>query len=144
LLHAPHLDAPATLDADVPFSYVVLGLGLVWFVRRSDRTALIGAGVAYVVGVLALALVVTTPEGANSTGPTGLSGDVALTDAGLRGTFIHAAVVRLDAVPTGLTVQAFLDWSLAFAMFLLGLVAGRRAWSYGRRPPLRRVERAGA
>ena len=111
---------------DILFSYAILGVGLMWFVRRSDRAALIGAGVAYLVGVLVLTLLVVAEATAPTTQAAGLSADIAATDDALRGGFVQAAAARVNALPIALTVQAFLNWSLAFAMFLLGLLAGRR------------------
>jgi uncharacterized protein len=87
------------------------------------------AGVVAGVGLALLVLVAVglgsgTPEG--SGGPQGIVADAAVVDAGLRGSFLDAALARAQALPYSFTVQAVLNAPFALAAFLLGLVAGRR------------------
>lgn len=110
---------------DILMSYAVLGLALLWFVSRSDRIALRGAAVAYAVGLAVLTLAVLGSSGGPGTA-AGIVDDAAAVDATFAGSFLDAAQARVGALPGALTVQVALNWSLALAMFLLGMVAGRR------------------
>lgn len=112
---------------DILISYAVLGVALLFFVRRDDRVALRGALIAYLVGVVVLVAVVASVAAAPPTaGNAGFVADPAVVDAALRGSFTDAAQARLTALPEVLVVLGVLNWSFALAMFLLGLVAGRR------------------
>lgn len=110
---------------DILISYSVLGLGLLWFVNRSDRTAIIGAILTYLLSVALFAVVVLATPSGNAAVEAGLVSDIRSADAALLGSFADAARSRLQLLPEALGVQVVLNWSLAFAMFLLGLVAGR-------------------
>lgn len=110
---------------DILMTYALLGVVLLWFVTRSDRTALIAAALTYALGTCVLLFVVwvVAAEGA---GGGGIVEDGAALDKALRGGFGEAAVGRTVALPGALVFQAVLNWSFALTMFLLGLVAGRR------------------
>lgn len=109
--------------ADILFSYALLGIGLLVFVVRSNRVALCGAAVAFTAGILMLlGLLLSTPD----TPQNGLVGsDPAILDAALRGSFLDAAAGRIAVLPEMFIAFGVLNWFPAFAMFLLGLVAGR-------------------
>lgn len=112
---------------DILLSYAVLGVALLWFVGRSDRVALRGALVAYAAGIVVLAAVAVSAAAApQPAGESGFVADWAALDAALRGSFADGAAARLTALPEVLIVLGVLNWSLALAMFLLGMVAGRR------------------
>ena len=104
----------------------LLGVVLLWFVTRSDRTALIAAAVTYVLGVPVLLLVVWVVAAEGGAGGGGIVEDGAALDEALLGGFGEAALGRAVALPGALVFQAALNWSFALTMFLLGLVAGRR------------------
>jgi len=111
---------------DILVSYALLGVALLWFVTRSDRTALTGAAVTYLLGTSVLLLVVwaVVAEGGVSGG--GIVQDGAVLDQALLASFGEAALGRAAALPGALAFQAAFNWSFALTMFLLGLVAGRR------------------
>lgn len=112
---------------DILLSYAVLGVALLWFVGRSDRVVLRGALAAYAVGISVLAAVVFAVAAApQSAGEASFVADPATLDGALRGSFADGAAARLAALPEVLVVLGALNWSLALAMFLLGLAAGRR------------------
>lgn len=113
---------------DILLSYAVLGVALLWFVSRSDGTALWGAGVAYLLGLGVYVLVVIGSATAGPQDPEagGFVDDPGLLDQALLGGFWTGAAARWEALPDALIFQTALNWSLALAMFLLGLVAGRR------------------
>lgn len=111
---------------DILLSYALLGVALLWFVPRSDRTALVGATVTYVIGVAVLLLVVWAAVAEGGSGGGGIVQDGGALDRALLGGFGDAALGRATALPGALAFQAALNWSFALSMFLLGLVAGRR------------------
>lgn len=117
---------------DILLSYALLGVALLWFVPRSDRTALRAAVIAYATGVLVLALLVVgslldpASVADAGSGSAGIVKDPAGADAAFLGSFLDAAQARWLALPGALSVQAVLNWSLTLSMFLLGMVAGRR------------------
>ncbi len=111
---------------DILLSYAVLGIALLWFVTRSDRTALIGATVTYAIGVSVLLLVVWAVVADGGSGGGGIVDDGDGLDQALLGGFGEAALGRAAALPSALAFQVVLNWSFALTMFLLGLVAGRR------------------
>ena len=111
---------------DILLSYALLGLALLWFVNRSDKTALIGAALAYVIGASVLLLVAWSVVAEGGSGSGGIVPDAAALDRALLGTFGEAAFGRAAALPYALVFQALFNWSFALTMFLLGLVAGRR------------------
>ncbi len=116
---------------DILLSYALLGMVLLWSVRRSDRVALWSAGAALLVGWVVLALVVVsvaaTGGAAAGTGVTsGFVAQAAALDDALLGSFADGAAARLEALPGVIAVLTALNWPSVVAMFLLGLVAGRR------------------
>jgi uncharacterized protein len=119
------LHAALFFVGDILLSYALLGLVLLWFNARSDRAALRGAAVAYGVGLVVLALLALA-----STGSTGDDGgfvtDPRAMDDALRGGFLDAVRARVQALPGVLVVLAVLNWAQIVAMFLAGLIAGRR------------------
>lgn len=83
--------------ADILFSYALLGIGLLFFVSRSNRTALWGAAAAFTGGILLLVELVLS---ARATPENGLVGtDPTVLDAALRGGFLDAAVGRIEVIP---------------------------------------------
>ena len=125
---------------DILVLYAVLGaILLLFFRKRSPRTLLVWAGVFLAVSVLLPAglsglamLVKLTPAGAAE-----VSASFAASDAGLRadaaqadviyatGSFAEITAQRLSDLRLMYSVAVFLAFN-AFAMFLLGLYAGRR------------------
>lgn len=109
---------------DILFSYALLGFGLLLLVRRSDRAVLRTAIIVFALSAVWLALIaallIAEPP---SQQPTELALDAALAD----GSFLAAARARLVALPVVLLTIGSLQWGIAFAMFCLGLLAGRRA-----------------
>jgi uncharacterized protein len=97
---------------DILMSYAVLGLVLLWFVPRSDRTALTGAALAYAAGLavqlMVIALVVAE---ADAGGGTIVSGAAEL-DRALLGSFGDAALGRTAVLPEALAFQAVINWAL--------------------------------
>ena len=109
---------------DILLSYAVLGFALMLLLRRSDRAVGRTAAVVFALSVVwllaILALVAATPT---ATDPT----TIALDDAIAHGSFLDAARARLATLPLTLLTLASLQWGIAFTMFCLGLVAGRRS-----------------
>lgn len=124
------LHATLFFIGDILLSYAVLGFALLVFASRSTRTAVIGAIVAYVVGLLVLGLAVLSFAGPSGSGgaadATGLISDPAALDAALRSGFVDGAAARIWVLPEALLTQIVLNWSPALTMFLLGMVTGRR------------------
>ncbi|MGL5858192.1 MAG: DUF418 domain-containing protein [Angustibacter sp.] len=115
---------------DILLSYALLGLVLLWFRPRRDRAALRGAAAAY---VAALGVLILLAVGAAASGDLGDSGDQggfvadsASFDVAMAGSFGDAVLARVQALPGVLLVLAVLNWGQVVAMFLVGLVAGRR------------------
>ena len=112
----------------------LLGLALLGFahavfffmllLRRSDRTVVSTAAIVFALSVvwlvLIFALVAVTP-------PTPDTTTNALSNAIAHGTFLDAARARLAILPLTLLTIGSLQWGIAFSMFCLGLVAGRRS-----------------
>lgn len=111
---------------DILLSYAVLGIVLLWFVARSDRAALVGAGITYAIGVCVLVLAVWAVVADGGAGGGGIVDDGSALDRALLGSFHDAALGRAAALPQAVAFQAIVNWSFAVSMFLLGLVAGRR------------------
>lgn len=124
---------------DILVLYATLGVLLLFFRNRSPRTLLVWVGVFLAVSVLLPAglsglamLAKLTPAGA-----TEVKASFAASDAGLRvdaaqaalvyatGSFAEITVQRLSDLRLMYSVAIFLAFN-AFAMFLLGLYAGRR------------------
>ncbi|MSO47679.1 MAG: DUF418 domain-containing protein [Thermoleophilia bacterium] len=109
---------------DILLSYALLGFALMLLLRRPDRAVLRTGSIVFVLSVLWLAVVfalvaATPPEPGTTT--------AALDNAIARGTFLEAARARLAALPLTLLTLGSLQWGIAFAMFCLGFVAGRRS-----------------
>lgn len=111
---------------DILLSYAVLGLALLWFVPRDDRTALRAAAACYVLGVVVLGVVVLLTVLDPAGQPDGFVADAATADRAFAGSFSDAASARAGALPGVLVVLGALNWAFALGSFLLGLVAGRR------------------
>jgi uncharacterized protein len=109
---------------DILLAYAVLGFALMLLLGRSDRTVRRTAAVVFALSVVwllaILALVAATPT---ATDPA----TIALDDAIAHGSFLDAARARLATLPLTLLTLASLNWGIAFTMFCLGLVAGRRS-----------------
>lgn len=109
---------------DILLSYAILGFALMLLIRRSDRAVLRTAviifalSVVWLVGVLALATAAPSESD-----PATAALNVALAD----GTFLDTVRARFAALPLTLVTIGALQWGMAFAMFCLGLLAGRRA-----------------
>lgn len=109
---------------DILFSYALLGFGLLLVARRSDRAVLRTAIIVFALSAVWLALlVVLVLAEPSETDATGLALDAALAD----GSFLDAARARLEMLPVVLLTIGSLQWGIAFSMFCLGLLAGRRA-----------------
>lgn len=109
---------------DILFQYALLGVPLLWFIRRSNKAALIGAGSSYVLGCLLLIMIFFgSLEESNS---QIISNSAELNIALQQGTFLEAAAARLNVFPEVLFSLGFVTWPFVFCMFLLGLVAGRK------------------
>lgn len=119
LLHAIFL-----FIGDILFQYALLGLPLLWFIRYSNQTILISAGISYVLGCLLLFMVVVVgleePQ-------SQIIGNSATLDMALQqGGFLEVAAARLNAFPEVLFSLGLVTWPFVFCMFLLGLVSGRK------------------
>jgi uncharacterized protein len=111
---------------DILLSYAILGAALLFFLPRSDRFALRTAAVSYVVALALLTLVVVSVAGEPpGTSVEAFDGSGALDEA-LGGSFLDGAAARAQALPGALLFLALFNYAQVFAMFLLGLVAGRR------------------
>jgi len=109
---------------DILMSYAVLGLILLFFIRRSTRTILVASAFSYTIGLLLLALVFFETLGAkNSTG--GFISNPTALDTALKGTFLDSVAGRAHALPEAILVQLVINCFPAMSMFLLGLAAGR-------------------
>lgn len=112
---------------DILMSYAVLGALLVLFLRRSTCTVLVAASTAYLLGVVLLIVVAVSAVSESTVVDSGTSFvlDPSALNAALQGTFLDAAAGRIEALPDALAFQAVINAPSAFAMFLLGLAAGR-------------------
>jgi len=109
---------------DILLAYALLGFAFMLLLRRSDRTVVRTAAIVFALSVvwlvLIFALVAVTP-------PTPDTTTNALSNAIAHGTFLDAARARLAILPLTLLTIGSLQWGIAFSMFCLGLVAGRRS-----------------
>lgn len=125
---------------DILMTYAVLGFGLLALngasycrVRAVALGSLaVGITLAVVIAVLALA------------SPESVTADPALAylnEALAHGSFVDAALARLEALPSTLTVTFFLQGPFAFAAFCAGLLAGRSQLLAGASVPAARWRR---
>lgn len=109
---------------DILITYALLGLGLLALSRRSDRAlkgwAIVVAALSVLVVTAWISLVAILPEP---------SPDMTALDSALAtGSFLQAADARLSALPMVLAYLLLTQGGLAFAAFLLGLLASRHGW----------------
>lgn len=107
---------------DILITYALLGFGLLLLSRRSDRALVTWATVAAVVGVV----LVTVVMAAYSAVPEPDFALVELDDALASGSFLEAASARLAVLPSVVLSLLLVQGPMAFAAFLLGLLASRR------------------
>ncbi|MDQ1248623.1 MAG: uncharacterized protein QG597_2996 [Actinomycetota bacterium] len=112
---------------DILMTYAVLGFGLLALSSRSDRTLRRWAVAAVVVGVL-LPFVMIGPLAdldpnalTAPTNPTLAALDAALAD----GSFLTAALARVQTLPLALAALFVQQGPMAFSAFCLGLLAAR-------------------
>lgn len=107
---------------DILLTYALLGFGLLALSRRSNRALKIWVVVLVVASVVLLtffiALIALLPQ----PDPSIIRLDSALAE----GTFLQASAARLATIPTVLLFLLFVQGGMAFAAFLLGLLASRR------------------
>ncbi len=107
---------------DILISYAILGFGLLALSRRSDRALKIWIVITGLVSVLvitaSISLVALIPE------PT--SGLMNLDSALATGSFFEAAGARLQSLPSVVIYILVTQGGMAFAAFLLGLLASRQ------------------
>jgi uncharacterized protein len=107
---------------DILISYALLGFGLLALSRRSDRALKIWIVVVTIISILVIAvsisLVAFIPE------PT--TGLMNLDSALATGSFFDAAAARLTSLPTVVIYILLTQGGMAFAAFLLGLLASRQ------------------
>jgi len=113
---------------DILVSYAILGLGL-WFVRgweddRIERGAVGALGVACLLGAL---IGVSFAFGASEQDAE-MQAEVQQSIAAFSGTAAQAIAQRLKDLQLLYAFAPFFTWPTAFAMFLLGLLAGRSAF----------------
>jgi uncharacterized protein len=109
---------------DILLSYALLGFALMLLFRRTDRAVLRTAVIVFSLSVLWLVAVLALVAGAPPDPDTTMA---ALNNAIAHGTFLDAGRARFAALPLTLLTIGSLQWGIAFAMFCLGLVAGRRS-----------------
>jgi uncharacterized protein len=108
---------------DILFTYALLGCVLLFFVRRSDRTVSILAGVSALIALVILGLLALTPADAEMPDSPAWTG---LNEALRSGTFIEVSLARLNVWPMVLLFLGILNYGLALSMMALGIIAGRR------------------
>lgn len=123
------LHAIFLFHGDILFAYGILAIALVGFYFRSDRVLRIWSRVLYfsaagLFTVFALLLLVAEKVLGEDLGETITSSslDTALVD----GSFFEIAVARFDLWSSGLAEGFLLQGILAFAAFLVGVLASRR------------------
>jgi uncharacterized protein len=110
--------------ADILFVYAVLGIALVCLARRSDRVVL---GTAAAACAVWLCLLGVLPLAEGSAPAEGVANEFRRWDAVLAtGTFAQAALARLALWPHVVVWVLLVNGAAIFALFCLGLVAGRR------------------
>jgi uncharacterized protein len=109
---------------DILISYALLGFGLLALSRRSDRALKVWIVITATVSVLlitaSVSLVALIPE--PSPGLTYLDSALAT------GSFVEAAGARLQSLPTVVIYVLLTQGGMAFAAFLLGLLASRHRY----------------
>jgi uncharacterized protein len=107
---------------DILITYALLGFALLLLSRRSNRALITWASVCFTFGVFVIALVMaaylltTEPDYAL----------IELDSTLASGTFLEAAAARLAVLPEVLSSVFLVQGPMAFAAFLLGLLASRR------------------
>lgn len=107
---------------DILITYAILGFGLLALSRRSDRALkiwiVVVAAFSIILITMSISLVAMIPE------PT--PGLTYLNSALESGTFLEAAGARLASIPTVVIYILLTQGGMAFAAFLLGLLASRQ------------------
>ncbi|MBM3669537.1 MAG: DUF418 domain-containing protein [Actinobacteria bacterium] len=107
---------------DILISYALLGFGLLALSRRSDRALKIWIVVTVTISILVItatvSLVALLPE------PT--TGLAYLDSALATGSFLEVAGARLESLPSVVIYVLLTQGGMAFAAFLLGLLASRQ------------------
>lgn len=106
---------------DILLTYAILGFGLLALSRRSDRALKIWVVVIAAISVLLITFFITLLTLIPNVDPQLVALDSALAD----GTFLEASAERLATVPLVLLFVLFVQGGMAFAAFLLGLLASR-------------------
>lgn len=108
---------------DILFTYAILGLGLLLLFHRSDTSVWITAGIVAAVSftwIFALALLSPFAP------PTGeIAQFVNYDQAMATGSFLDAALARIQLFPIVLVSLIGVQWGYAFTAFALGLIAAR-------------------
>lgn len=107
---------------DILITYALLGFALLLLSRRSNKALITWSGISAAVGVLLLLLVVAASVFVTEPDPAVLNLDRAL----MAGTFLEAAAARMELLPTVVLSVLLVQGPMAFAAFLLGLLASRR------------------
>ena len=107
---------------DILITYAILGLLLLAVSRASDR-ALRRWTIGSIAAAVFFIIVITSLTAAFPEEASGLDG---LQSALATGSFVDAAVARLEALPTVLIFLLLVQGPMAFAAFTLGLRASRR------------------
>ncbi len=134
-------------SGDILASYAVLGVMLLAMRRVTDRTALVTAGVLYGLTILSMLVSALLLDPSTFLPPAAEAQENARqsTEA-MGGGLAEVAGENLAGIPLLFLVFGSLQGPTAMALFLLGLVAGRRrllAGVTGREPLLRRVQLVG-
>ena len=106
---------------DILITYALLGFALLLLSRRSNKALITWSGISAAVGVLLLLLVVAASVFVTEPDPAVLNLDRAL----MSGTFLEAAAARMELLPTVVLSVLLVQGPMAFAAFLLGLLASR-------------------
>lgn len=108
---------------DILLTYAILGLGLLLLFHRSDSTVWITAGV---VAAVSFTWIFTLALLAPFAPPTGdIAQFVNYDQAMATGSFLDAALARIQLFPIVLVSLIGVQWGYAFTAFALGLIAAR-------------------
>jgi uncharacterized protein len=108
---------------DILITYSILGLLLFAISRSSDRALKRWAIASMALSVFLILVIASLAAAFPDEGSMGLSG---LESALASGSFAEASLARLEALPTILFSVFFLQGPMAFAAFVVGLLASRR------------------